>query len=71
MIVSGSLKALGRYEKIFNIEPVGVTDFAAGENEVLFSSYGVRFHLLDEVPRLERIAPGAGDPMPGKEVLHV
>jgi PhnB protein len=64
MIVTDSLKALELYEKIFEIERVEVTDFAQGENEVIFSLYGVRFHLLDENPQFEMIAPKPGDPKP-------
>jgi PhnB protein len=64
MIVTDSLKALELYEKIFEIERVEVTDFAQGENEVIFSLYGVRFHMLDENPQFEMIAPKSGDPKP-------
>ena len=53
MIVSDSLKALALYEKFFDIEPLEVTDFPRGENEVVFSLYGVRFHMLDENPQFE------------------
>ncbi len=64
MIVSDSLKALELYEKIFEIERIEVTDFPKGENEVIFSLYGVRFHMLDENPQSGMIAPAPGDPKP-------
>lgn len=64
MIVTDSLKALELYEKIFDIERIEVTDFPKGENEVVFSLYGVRFHLLDENPQFKMIAPKPGDPKP-------
>ncbi len=63
-VVSDSLKALELYEKIFEIESVEVTDFPKGENEVVFSLYGVRFHMLDENPEFEMKAPNPGDPKP-------
>ena len=64
MVVSDSLKALELYEKIFDIERIEVTDFAVGENEVVFTLYGARFHMLDENPGFEMIAPKPGDPKP-------
>ena len=42
---------------MFEIERVEVTDFLKGENEVIFTLYGVRFHMLDENPKFELIAP--------------
>lgn len=64
MVVPDSLQALALYEKIFDIEPIEVTDFSRGENEVVFTLYGVRFHLLDENTQFEMIAPKPGDPKP-------
>ena len=64
MVVVDSLKALDLYEKIFEIERIEVTDFPKGQNEVVFSLYGVRFHMLDENPQFEMIAPKPGDPKP-------
>ena len=57
MVVKDSLKALDLYEKIFDIQRVEVSDFPRGENEVIFTLYGVRFHMLDENPEFELIAP--------------
>jgi PhnB protein len=57
MVVPDSLKALELYEKIFDIERVEVTDFPKSQNEVIFNLYGVRFHMLDENPGFQLIAP--------------
>ena len=64
MVVTDSLKALELYEKIFEIERIEVTDFPKGENEVVFSLYDVRFHMLDENPDFDLKAPKADDPKP-------
>ncbi|SDI59802.1 MerR family transcriptional regulator [Natribacillus halophilus] len=62
MIATDSLRALELYEKIFEIERVEVTDFPKGENEVIFTLYGVRFHMLDENPEFGLKAPSVDDP---------
>lgn len=62
MVVRDSLEALTLYENIFDIERIEVTDFPRGENEVIFSLYGVRFHMLDENPKFQLIAPKPDDP---------
>ncbi|AKL96526.1 hypothetical protein CACET_c30820 [Clostridium aceticum] len=62
MVVSDSLKALKLYENIFDIEPIEVTSFPEGENEVIFSLYGVHFHMLDENPEFQMKAPTMDDP---------
>ncbi|MFD1706721.1 VOC family protein [Siminovitchia sediminis] len=62
MIVTDSLKALELYENIFDVQRVEVTDFPKGENEVIFTLYGVRFHMLDENPTFGLKAPGTGEP---------
>lgn len=65
MVVADSLEALELYEKIFDdIERVEVTDFSKGENEVVFTLYGVRFHLLDENPQFGLTAPDPEKPNP-------
>lgn len=64
MVVTNSLKALDLYEKIFEIERVEVSDLPQGENEAVFTLYGVRFHMLDENPAFELIAPTVDDPKP-------
>ena len=50
MVVEDSLSALELYEKIFDVERVEVTTFPKGQNEAVFTLYGVRFHMLDENP---------------------
>ncbi|MDF2857472.1 MAG: hypothetical protein K0Q87_3323 [Neobacillus sp.] len=62
MVITDSLKALELYEKVFDIERVEVTDFPKGENEVIFTIYGVRFHMLDENPNFKLIAPKSDEP---------
>ncbi len=62
MVVTDSLAALELYENIFEIERVEATDLERGLNEVIFTLYGTRFHLLDENPEAMLIAPKEGDP---------
>lgn len=62
MVVTNSLKALDLYEKIFEIERVEVSDLEQGLNEAVFTLYGVRFHMLDENPEYELVAPTVDDP---------
>jgi len=63
MVVTDSLRALELYEKIFNnIERVEVTNLPKGENEVIFTLYGVRFHLLDENSQFGLKAPTPDKP---------
>ncbi len=57
MVVTDSLRALELYEKIFDIQRVEVSNFPKGENEVIFTLYGVRFHMLDENPKFHLQAP--------------
>jgi len=63
MVVTDSLKALELYEKIFDtIERVEVSNFPKGENEVVFTLYGVRFHMLDENPKFGLKTPDPDKP---------
>ncbi|ADU74944.1 PhnB protein [Acetivibrio thermocellus AD2] len=62
MIVADSLKALELYEKIFDIQRVEVSNLPKGENEVVFTLYGVRFHMLDENPEFGLKAPDRDRP---------
>lgn len=62
MVVADSLKALELYEKIFDIERVEVSSFPKGENEVIFTLYGMRFHMLDENPAFQLKAPNPDEP---------
>ena len=61
MIVSDSSEALKLYECIFEVERIEVSDFPKGLNEVIFSIFGTRFHLLDENPGYGMFAPKAGE----------
>lgn len=63
MIVSDSLKAIDLYEKIFDeIERIEVSNLPKGENEVVFTLYGVRFHMLDENPQFQLKGPSPEHP---------
>lgn len=62
MVVTDSLKALELYEKVFDIKRIEVSDFPKGENEVIFTLYGVRFHMLDENPKFALKAPTQDQP---------
>jgi len=57
MVVPDSLLALELYEKIFDLERVEVTDFDKGQNEVIFTLYGLSIHMLDESPDIGLNAP--------------
>lgn len=59
-VVEDSLAALALYEKIFEVERVEVTDFPKGQNEVVFTLYGTRFHMLDENMNFNLFAPKSG-----------
>lgn len=62
MVITDSLKALELYEKVFDLQRVEVTNFPKDENEVIFTLYGVRFHMLDENPKFGLKAPTLGEP---------
>lgn len=61
-VVPESLKALELYGKIFELIPLEVTNLPKGENEVIFSIYGVRFHMLDENRAFQLLAPDPAHP---------
>ena len=62
-VVTDSLQALELYEKIFDeVERIEVSNLPKGENEAIFSLYGVRFHLLDENEKFGLVAPNANHP---------
>ncbi|NLY44861.1 MAG: VOC family protein, partial [Tissierella sp.] len=61
-VVDDSLKALELYESIFEIERVEVTNFPKGQNEVVFTLYGVRFHMLDQNLEFGLTAPSTKTP---------
>lgn len=61
-VVTDSLGALEQYEQIFEIERIEVSDLPVGENEVVFSLYGTRFHMLDANPDFGMQAPDPDHP---------
>ncbi len=61
-VVKNSLEALGLYERIFDVERIEVTNFPTGQNEVVFSIFGTRFHMLDENAEFHLIAPKPENP---------
>jgi PhnB protein len=61
-VVTDSLAALRLYEKIFEVERLEVTGFPRGQNEAIFTIYGARFHILDENPAFQLVAPKQGAP---------
>ena len=63
-VVTDSLAALRLYERIFEMERVEVTNFPKGQNEAVFTIYGVRFHMLDENPEFQLVAPQSDAPKP-------
>ncbi|WP_371381225.1 VOC family protein [Sporomusa aerivorans] len=62
MVITDSLKALELYKKVFDVQSIEVTNFPKGENEVVFTLYGVRFHMLDENPQFGLKAPNPDEP---------
>ncbi|NLG24094.1 MAG: VOC family protein [Clostridiales bacterium] len=59
-VVTDSRAALALYEKIFPVERLEVTDLPIGRNEAVFTVFGTRFHMLDENPAFQLIAPRPG-----------
>lgn len=63
-VVHDCLKALKLYESIFEVQRLEVTAYERGLNEAVFTMYGTRFHMLDENPEYQLVAPKEGDPKP-------
>lgn len=63
-VVKNSLEALALYERVFEVERLEVNHFPEGTNEVVFSLYGTRIHLLDENPEYHLFAPKEGQKQP-------
>lgn len=59
-VVPDSVAALTFYERFFRLERLEVTSFERGLNEVVFTMYGGRFHMLDENPEYGLTAPIVG-----------
>lgn len=64
MVVKDSLEALALYEKIFDVKRIEVNDFVKGQNEVVFSIYEMRIHMLDENPEFQMYAPDKEKSLP-------
>lgn len=64
MVQKDCLKALALYEQVFEVDRLEVTAFEPGNNEAVFTIYGVRFHMLDENPAYSLIAPIPEGPKP-------
>lgn len=62
LVVKDSLAALKQYQAIFDIEVIEQTNYPTGLNEVVFTIYGTRFHLLDENPEYHLVAPTQENP---------
>lgn len=59
-VVPDTKQALETYLSIFPLEVVEQTNFAVGQNEVIFTLFGTRFHMLDENPEFHLNAPKEG-----------
>ncbi len=57
-VVKDSLVAIDLYEKIFDIKILEKTNFEKGQNEVIFTVYDTRLHMLDENKDFGLVAPG-------------
>ncbi|ONI38880.1 hypothetical protein AN396_01545 [Candidatus Epulonipiscium fishelsonii] len=60
MVATNSIEALGLYKRIFELENVIKTSQKVGYNEVFFSIYGLRFHIMDENAQFNLISPAKG-----------
>lgn len=62
-VVSDCLEALKLYENIFEVERIEVSNLPKGQNEVVFSIYGMHFHMLDENEEFHLVAPKEDHPI--------
>ena len=58
--VTDTLAAFEVYRTVFGAEAVEKTAFPKGQNEVVFTIFGYRFHMLDENPAFGLNAPQEG-----------
>lgn len=56
-IVRDSIEALNLYKQIFDLKVIEASNLSKGLNEVIFSIYNTKFHLLDENPEYNLFAP--------------
>jgi uncharacterized glyoxalase superfamily protein PhnB len=59
-VVTDSLAAFETYQKVFGAEAIQKTSLEKGSNEVIFTIFGIHFHILDENPDYHLIAPHEG-----------
>ena len=60
-VVKDSIEALTLYKLIFaDLEVVEATNFEKGKNEAVFNIYNGRYHMLDENPEYQLLAPREG-----------
>lgn len=60
-VVKDSIATLALYRLIFeDLEVVEATTFETGKNEAVFNIYNGRYHILDENPAYELLAPREG-----------
>ena len=59
-VVSDALAAFEIYREVFGAEVVEKTAYERGLNEVVFTIFGTRFHMLDENPEHQLVAPKEG-----------
>lgn len=60
-VVKDVKASLEQYRAIFDVEVIEETNFKRGNNEIVFSTGGTRFHMLDENPPYQLFAPKEGD----------
>jgi len=59
-----SLAALKLYQEVFGVACVEATALQRGENEVVFTLHGARFHMLDQNEQFQLKAPEKGMVLP-------
>jgi uncharacterized glyoxalase superfamily protein PhnB len=59
-VVPDVLEAFKTYSKVFGAEAVEKSSLEKGLNEVVFTVFGTRFHMLDENPDAFLVAPKEG-----------
>jgi uncharacterized glyoxalase superfamily protein PhnB len=59
-VLPDALEAFEVYSKVFGAEAVEKTSLDKGQNEVVFTVFGTRFHMLDENPEAYLVAPKEG-----------
>lgn len=64
MVLEDCLAAFGLYREVFGAESVEATNLPKGQNEVVFTLHGVRFHMLDQNEEFQLRAPAKGMVLP-------